>query len=551
MEKKSELSLPDGFTSRVFVDSLIGGIRHIAVSENGIVYAKLKKPNPQGSVVQLIDHDKDGKADSIEIIANHKEQQKGNYSTAARIFDGYLYFSSQLTIYRQKLDSITLKPVGMIETVIKDNHPHKSHEHIAKPIAFDDQGYLYVPFGAPSNNCQNPKRTPLKPGIDPCGELKDHGGIWRFKADQLNQTQQDGDLFATGLRSIVALDWNPFNKKLYAVMHGRDDLKRLWPDKYNSWESALLPSEEFVEIVHGDDFGWPYCYYNQLQNKKVLAPEYGGDGIVVGRCQGYKHPEIGFPGHWAPNDLVFYQYKGFPQYYHKGAFVAFHGSTNRAPYSQSGYFVGFIPFSDGKPTGDWDIFADGFAGISPIVNTSDAQYRPMGIAFSPDGKMYIGDSNKGRIWQIEYVGNPKSFSDKNREEMEKHKELAYIKTPDLQDDILQEGLVLAGKQKFDLYCAACHQTDGKGDGNRFPTLVDTHWVTGDKKRLVQIVLQGIDGPIEVNGETFDGIMPGNQFLSDQDVAEILTYIRTNFGNKASIITSSEVNTIRKSLNSDL
>ena len=69
------------------------------------------------------------------------------------------------------------------------------------------------------------------------------------------------------------MDWSKSNKKLYAVVHGRDDLARLWPNHFSKWESALLPSEEFVEIEMGDDFGWPYCYYDQMQNKKVLAPE--------------------------------------------------------------------------------------------------------------------------------------------------------------------------------------------------------------------------------------------------------------------------------------
>ena len=66
------------------------------------------------------------------------------------------------------------------------------------------------------------------------------------------------------------MDWNSYDKSLYAVVHGRDDLSRLWPNHFNTWESAILPSEEFVKIDEGDDFGWPYCYYDQVKNKKVL-----------------------------------------------------------------------------------------------------------------------------------------------------------------------------------------------------------------------------------------------------------------------------------------
>ena len=81
---------------------------------------------------------------------------------------------------------------------------------------------------------------------------------------------------------------------------------------------------------------------------------------------------IGFPAHWAPNDLLFYTGDQFPEHYKNGAFIAFHGSTIRAPYSQAGYFVGFVPFKDGKPSGEWEVFADGFAGMDTIVNTTDA-----------------------------------------------------------------------------------------------------------------------------------------------------------------------------------
>ena len=103
----------------------------------------------------------------------------------------------------------------------------------------------------------------------------------------------------------------------------------------------------------------------------------------------------------------FYQGDAFPKYYKNGAFIAFHGSTNRGPYPQSGYFIGFIPFKNGEPVGDFDIFADGFAQVDPIVNVRDAVYRPMGIAFAPDGTMFIGDTEKGRIWSVKYSSNYK------------------------------------------------------------------------------------------------------------------------------------------------
>jgi glucose/arabinose dehydrogenase len=105
---------------------------------------------------------------------------------------------------------------------------------------------------------------------------------------------------------------------------------------YTSWHSALLPSEEFLKVPEGSDSGWPYYYYDFMQGKKLLNPEYGGDGKKEGDAAKYNMPIIGFPGHFAPNDLLFYTGNQFPERYKNGAFVAFHGSTIRAPYPQGG-----------------------------------------------------------------------------------------------------------------------------------------------------------------------------------------------------------------------
>lgn len=542
----SKLVLPIGFESTVFIDSIVETTRHIAVSSEGNVYTKFKKTSKEGALAALKDLNGDGIADEVVKFAKDSSIVGRGYATAARIYKGYLYFSSELAVYRYKLDPKHLVPQGPLETVVIDDHPHGMHEHIGKPIAFDNKGRLYVPFGAPSNTCQNPKRTPQKPGMDPCPQLERHGGIWVFDAEKLNQTQADGYKYATGIRSIVGLDWNPQDQTLYAVVHGRDDLFRLWPEHYSPWQSAMLPSEEFLKIEEGDDFGWPYCYYDQMQQKRILSPEYGGDGNSIGRCENFKTPIMGFPGHWAPNDLVFYQGDAFPDYYKNGAFIAFHGSTNRAPYPQSGYFIGFIPFKDGKPTGTFDVFADGFAQIDPIVNVRDALYRPMGIAFAPDGSMYIGDTEKGRIWRVKFTGDKTTFGSQNLAKMEARKLLSHIRTPDIKKDNLTEKNSSEGQQIYNTYCVACHQSNGKGASGRFPPLNKTDWVVGDKERLVHLILNGMEGPIKVNGEDYNGLMPQHAFLKDDQIAKVLTYIRTHFGNEASPLSVAEVKKYRTS-----
>lgn len=541
------LYLPEGFKAVVVVDSIEERVRHLAVTNDGIVYGKLRNSNENGGIVALQDKNKDGKAEIIQKFGAYRTLQKWSYSTAMRIYNGYLYFSSELVIYRYKLKPGTLIPEGEMEIVMTDDHEHGKHEHIGKPIAFDNKGYMYVPFGAPSNACQNPKRTPGAPGMDPCPQLEDHGGVWRFDANKLGQTQKDGYKYASGIRSVVAMDWNSEDGNLYIVMHGRDDLLRLFPNIYSGWESALLPSEEFIRVTEGSNFGWPYCYYDQIQEKKVLAPEYGGDGKIIGRCQDFDNPIMGFPGHWAPNDLVFYNGDKLPSRYKNGAFIAFHGSTNRAPYPQSGYFVGFVPFKDGKPSGDWEVFADGFAGVDPIVSVKDAEYRPMGIAFGADDCMYISDSVKGKIWKIVFQGDKNNFGHDQLAGMEKRKLLSHIRTPDETKDNLVVGKFTGGEKIYYTYCSTCHQQDGRGATGRFPPLTGTEWVIGDKERLINIVLNGMEGSMEVNGEVYNGVMPQHSFLSDEEVADVLTYIRANFGNDAGEIKPEEVRKLRRSL----
>ncbi len=545
------LFIPDNFEAIVVTDSIQGKARHLTVNEFGTVFVNLRYSKTGEVVAVLKDTTQDGKTDLIERygeLEDHKSRSRGGYSTAMKIYNGYLYFSTELVVYRYKLDKHGDIIPGDPEVIMTDDHEHGKHQHIGKPIAFDNKGYMYVPFGGPSNACQVEGRTPGSPGIDPCPQLEDHGGIWRFDANKTGQTQKDGYKFATGIRSVVGLDWNPVDETLYAVVHGRDDLYRLFPDVYTPWESALLPSEEFIRVTEGSDFGWPYCYYDQLQNKKVLAPEYGGDGKIVGRCESCDDPVIGFPGHWAPNDLMFYTGDQLPERYKNGAFIAFHGSTNRAPYPQSGYFVGFVPFKDGKATGAWEVFADGFAQMDPIISVYRSVNRPMGVATGPDGSIYISDSNQGKVWRVMYTGDKNDFGEKELASMEERKQATHIRTPDeIKDNLIKGENLSEGNRLYLQYCSACHQGDGHGAGGRFPTLVDTDWVTGDKTRLIRVVLEGLEGAIEVNGESFSGLMPQHAFLKDDEISEILTFIRTNFGNDASNITIDEVSKVRKKI----
>jgi mono/diheme cytochrome c family protein len=101
-----------------------------------------------------------------------------------------------------------------------------------------------------------------------------------------------------------------------------------------------------------------------------------------------------------------------------------------------------------------------------------------------------------------------------------------------------------GKKVYDSACLACHMADGSGVPGMHPPLIQTDWVTGDKERLIDITLNGMSGKIEVNGETYNSIMPPHYHLSDKQIADVLTYIRQSFGNNASEITIEEIQKVR-------
>jgi len=381
-----EIEVPDGFAVQEVHDG-VGRARHLTVAPNGDIFVALRT----GRLVALRDQDGDGAAERMET-------RNVPIETGIEFHNGYLYFSDDTSISRLKLETGTLMPEGPIETVV-DGFPEQS-SHAAKPLAFDTEGYLYAVSGAPSNACQQSSRSPGSPGLDPCPQLLRQGGIWRFPADTLGQTQSDGTRHVTGLRHAVGLDWHDGVGKLGFVMHGRDQLNSLWPERFDDRYSAENPAEEFHFVEASANLGWPYTYWNPQKGARLVAPEYGGTEETVSTDPDYQAPLHAFPAHWAPNDILFYDGEAFPDRYTAGAFIAFHGSWNRSPFPQQGYRVVFLPLGpDGEP-GTPEDFATAFAGPGPVETSSQAETRPMGLALDPAGNLLISDSVKGRIWRV-------------------------------------------------------------------------------------------------------------------------------------------------------
>ncbi len=380
---ESGLVVPDGFCATVVAGDL-GPVRQLAVSPSGDLYAAISgrsKLFGGGGVAAFRDRDGDGKPEEHASFG----PRGGN---DVKIHDGYVYLALQDRILRWRLPNGALAPTGDPETIVADL-PHDG-DHTAKSLAFPGGRVMLVNFGSATNSCQQQNRARGSKGIDPCRELERRAGIWQFAADRAGQSFADGKRFATGLRNTEALAVQPGTGAVYGAVMGRDQLSDNWG--VSAEVNANNPAEELVRVEAGGDFGWPYCFYSNEAHKKVLAPEYGGDGREVGRCAQAKDPLIAFPGHWAPLALAFVTDSALGAKYDGGLFVAFHGSWNRAPLPQAGYRVVFAPFADGHPTGAYETFATGAGGPTSL--------RASGVAMGKDGALYISADDSGKIWRV-------------------------------------------------------------------------------------------------------------------------------------------------------
>lgn len=518
------LTVPAGFSSTIVADSL-GRTRHLLVTPQNDIYVRLADPDKGGT---LLLHEENNKAKLLYGFGNFG-------GTGIYLREGYLYVTSNSEVFRYKVDKDNhVADTTNAERIVTGLVNKGQHE--TKSLTMDKEGNMYIPIGCPSNSCQQQDRKTGSMGTPGCPLLDSAGGVWMFSKDKKNQTYADGIRYATGLRNVVAVDWNNKDNKLFVMQHGRDQLNTLFPDLYTVKQSAQLPAECMYALSKGDNAGWPYIYYDPFKKKKMLAPEYGGDGIKTVDT-GYINPAAAYPAHLAPNGLMFYTGSMFPERYKNGAFIAFHGSWNRSPEPQAGYFVVFQPFSNGMPDGDWEVFADGFAGSAENVASGNAEQRPCGLAQGPDGALYVSDDSKGTIYKITYNKNDLE-RDKNKPGPKNFRDTVANASA----DITAAGNSM-GKNVYTTSCVTCHQPDGKGTGNMAPTLTATSYVTGDKTKLIGVLLNGLKNE-KINGKEYHNPMPSFDQLSDEQIANVLTYVRSSFGNTASAVTADEVKKVR-------
>ncbi len=536
----SGITLSPGFCATVFADHL-GHVRHMVVAANGVLYANTwsgryyhnDTPPPGGFLIALQDSKGDGQADKINRFGpTFADGDHGG--TGIAIYQDHLYAETNDKIVRYALPASGITPSGTAETVV-EGLP-LSGDHPMHPFQIDPKGNLYVDLGSATNACQSQNRMPGIAGENPCTELETRGGTWLYDANRTDQHFSLAQRFATGIRNGEGFGFDSAGR-IFATQHGRDQLFENWPKLYNTIQGQNEPAEELVQLQRGGDYGWPECYYDYDQRKLVLAPEYGGDGgKTQGVCAQKLAPAAAFPGHWAPNDLLIYQGSQFPASYKDGAFLAFHGSWNRAPGPQGGYNVVFQPLTDGKASGPFVVFADGFAG--PDKQPGRALHRPTGLAVGPDGALFIADDQGGRIWRVTYQGESKtagiapaaptppsqqaSISGSMLPPEGMHPDAGLPIPPGGSPDQVALGDKIFHGQAAGGNCAGCHGADGKGS-DVGADLVDGQWLWSDGS------VEGITKTIEagvMKPKNHTGVMPpdGGVQLSQADVAAVADYV---------------------------
>ena len=349
----AQLHVPAGFSVSVYADNFARP-RYMLLGPGGELLLSDAADGPNGTVFVMPLNKADGYQahDSKKLIAGLDRP----YGLA--FWHEYLYVGEPESIKRYKYDAKAMT-AGAGEEVI--SLKGFGHGHWTRSLLFDRAGQkLYVGVGSGSN---------VSPGEDPV----------RAAINRYNPDGSGHETYAAGTRNPIGLHWYPETDTLWAAVQERDALG-----------DDLVP-DYFTHIQQGGFYGWPYAYIgpNEDPRNKGKAPDLVAKTMV---------PDVPLmPAHQAVLDFEFYTAKQFPAEYRDGAFLALHGSWNRA--KRVGYSIAFIPFRDGKPAGTPRDFITGWM-LSP--DSRDVWGRPVGLLILPDGSMLVSDDGGKKLWRISY-----------------------------------------------------------------------------------------------------------------------------------------------------
>jgi glucose/arabinose dehydrogenase len=342
----TELKLPKGFVAEEFASGferprfmVLGPNKEILLSD---FVAK-------GSVYVLTNNGKDRK----KLL----EGLDRPYGLA--FWKDYLYVAETTSLKRYKYDAKAMT-AGAGEEIVAMKDLGKGH--VTRTVLFNAKGdKMYLAVGSSANVV--------------VGDPPMRAAINRYNPDGTGH-----EVFASGIRNPVGLRFYPGTDTVWTSAEERDGLG-----------DDLVP-DYFTHVEAGGFYGWPYSYLGKTEDPRITEkrPDLTGKAIV---------PDVVLSPHCAVLDFIFYTGKQFPSEYRGGAFLANHGSSNRA--KRLGYSISFVPFKNGKPSGPARDFLTGWM-MGP--DEREVWGRPVGLLQLPDGSLLISDDGGKMVWKIRHDG---------------------------------------------------------------------------------------------------------------------------------------------------
>lgn len=345
---------PEGFTVTKFADKLenprntyIGPNGDIFVVESGTRMSK-------NQITMFQDKDKDGKYESRNVLISSLSQPYGML-----IIGNTFYIANTEGVYTYPYQAGQTKLEGKGKKILDLPAGGYNNHWTRNLIANADNSKIYVSVGSASN----------------VGEYGMDKEVRRAAILEINPDGSGEQLFGSGLRNPVGMDWNPVTNELWTAVNERDGLG-----------DELVP-DYITSVKRGGFYGWPYSYFGQIEDPRMKGqkPELVKKAIV---------PDVPVNSHTASLGIAFNTGDQFPAKYKNGAFVGQHGSWNRS--KLSGYKVLFVPFKDGKP-GKPEDFLTGFVHN---LDKSRVYGRPTDVTMMPDGSLLVNDDSGNTLWQI-------------------------------------------------------------------------------------------------------------------------------------------------------
>ncbi len=345
------LHVPQGFDVQDYANGFERP-RYMILGPSGEIL--LSDSARSGKVYVLIDKNKDHQVDERKVLLDNLDRPYG-----LAFWKDYLYVGETTSLKRYKYDAQTMT-AGPGEEIV--DMSEFGEGHWTRTVIFDRRGEkLYLAIGSRSNVS--------------AGEPEMRAAINRFNPDGTGH-----EIYASGTRNPIGLDWYPGTDTLWAAVQERDGLG-----------DDLVP-DYFTHLQEGGFYGWPYAYIGPNEDPRRAGER---PDLVKKTIE----PDIPVQAHIAVMDSRFYTGKQFPEGYRGGAFVACHGSWNRS--RRVGYSVIFVPFRDGKPTGKVEEFLSGFM-LAP--DETEVWGRPVGLLQLEDGSLLMSDDGGNKIWRISYTG---------------------------------------------------------------------------------------------------------------------------------------------------